>query len=102
LRAQIASLGASGRVALLGSVTDPVATLRSSDVLVVPSRHEGFPSALVEAMSSGLAVVAFTAPAGPREIITDDVDGILVDDGDIDAMADALRRVMTDGALRAR
>jgi glycosyltransferase involved in cell wall biosynthesis len=91
-----------GRVHLAGPVDDPFATLRDSDAFVLPSRHEGFGLALIEAMSSGLPAVAFDCPAGPREIIRDGVDGLLVAEGDVGALSDALVRLLSDTELRER
>ncbi|HEY2723620.1 MAG TPA: glycosyltransferase family 4 protein [Pseudonocardiaceae bacterium] len=75
--------------------------LRSAHVLVLPSRDEGQPMAVLEAMANGLCVVASTA-GGIPDLIVDGTSGVLIPHSDVDALADALRRVLTDHETRAR
>lgn len=102
LEARIEHLGLQGRVWLTGQVDAPEAFLRQADLFVLPSRFEGFPMALCEAMALGLAVVAADCPTGPREIIRDGLDGCLVPAEDPAALAAALEQLMTQADLRAR
>jgi glycosyltransferase involved in cell wall biosynthesis len=71
-------------------------------VYALSSRREGFPLVLIEAMSKGMAVVAFDCPTGPGEVITDGEDGLLVPAEDVPAFSRALSRVIEDEELRRR
>ncbi len=105
-RAALATLiGARGlrdRVRLPGSSPTPHLVLQRAGLFVLPSRVEGFPNALCEAMAAGVAVLATDCPSGPREIVRDGVDGLLVAAGEPSALAGGMTRLLGDEALRAR
>ena len=71
----------------------------TSDFLVMSSHYEGFPMVMIEAMAVGLPVVCFDFLCGPRDIIRPEENGLMVREGDIPALAAAMRRVMEDPAL---
>jgi glycosyltransferase involved in cell wall biosynthesis len=102
LQARARGLGIAGCTRFTGVVTDPVFWLRQADIFVLPSRFEGFPNALLEAMACGLAVAAFDCESGPRAIVRPDHDGVLVPAEDVDALAKTLETLAFDEALRRR
>lgn len=77
------------------------AALSGATLFVLPSYVEGMPMALLEAMSWGLPVIA-TPVGGVPEIVTHEVDGLLVPPGDVAALAAAIARLMRDPLLRER
>lgn len=94
-------LGVSDRLSLLGWVDNPRAYLPQFDIFAMPSRSEGFPLAIVEAMLAGLPVVA-TRVGSVAEAVTDGETGFLVNKDDVDGLAAALRRLRDDPQLRLR
>lgn len=97
----VAELDLQDHVTFTGSSVDVAPFLCATDVFVHPSRAEGMPGALLEAMAAGLACVA-TRIGGTVDIITDGVDGILVEPGDVGGMVAAIARLLGDPALRGR
>ena len=100
LEAQAAELGIADRVLFLGHRTDIPELLAASDVFALPSLYEGSSLAVLEAMAAGRAVVS-SAIGGTDELIDDGETGLLVPPGDAGALAAALRRLLSDSALRA-
>lgn len=96
-----AELGISDRVQLPGWVDHPREWLPSFDVLAMPSRSEGFPLAMVEAMLAARPVVATRVGSIPEAIINEQT-GLLIEKNDVAGLAEALRRLRDDGELRDR
>ena len=100
-RKMLVDLNLKERVELPGWVGPDMvsAYLGDADILALPSHNEGLPMSVLEAMAHGLAIV--TTPVGAiSEAIDDGVSGLLVPPGDVDALADALARIIEDASLR--
>ena len=92
-----ASLGLDlNRCILNDSISDVEKEYLQSSVFVCTSRFEGFGMGIIEAMACGLPVVAFDCLWGPRSIITDGEDGLLVENGNIGKMAETLNSLLQD------
>jgi glycosyltransferase involved in cell wall biosynthesis len=89
------------RVEFIGPVKEVESFYLNSHLFCLPSRWEGFPNALAEAMAHGLPVVGFAGCAGVRQMIRDGQDGLLVPgNGSVDALAESLSLLMRDDARR--
>jgi glycosyltransferase involved in cell wall biosynthesis len=102
LRRQAEELGIADSTHVMGFTSKLHDEFSDSSLYVMSSRKEGFPMVLLEAMSVGLPVVSYDCPTGPRDIIREGVDGYVVPDGDGDALAAALARLMDDPEARKR
>lgn len=92
----------SGSVHLNAPVKNIGDEYARSSFLVMSSNYEGFPMVMIEAMACGLPVVSFDYKCGPRDIISHGDNGLLVSNGDIEGLADAMMRLMGDDGLRRR
>ena len=102
LERQVQQTGLQERVHFLGFRSDPQTFLLQAGVFVLPSRFEGMPNALLEAMAAGLAVIVTDASPGPLEVVEHGVNGWVVPSDDSFALAEALDRLGADPELRAR
>jgi glycosyltransferase involved in cell wall biosynthesis len=98
----VAEHGLEEVVELPGPCADLPGEMEQASVYALSSRFEGFPLVLLEAMGKGMAVVAFDCPTGPRDIIDDHRNGILVPPKDVDAFAAGLLELIEDEELRRR
>ena len=102
LQGMIDERGLQDCVKLNGSTKDIGKEYAESSMLVMSSHYEGFPMVMIEAMACGLPAVCFDFKCGPRDIIQPEENGMIVPDGDIDGLAEAMIRLMKDEELRKR
>lgn len=95
----VADRGLDQAVTFLGLRRDVPRLLAGADLFALSSVHEGVPISVIEAMTQGLPVVA-TDVGALRDLVTDGVDGFLVESGDAAALAERLTRLADDPALR--
>jgi glycosyltransferase involved in cell wall biosynthesis len=96
----VEDLRLSERIHFKGYHNDLNNAMKEHSVFCLSSEFEGFPNVLSEAMASGCACVSFDIVTGPREIIVDGLDGLIVEDQNIDALAEGLRILMGDEKMR--
>lgn len=87
-------LGLRDKIRFCGSTMEPFAAMREADIFVLPSRHEGLPGVLIEALACQCQIVAADCPQGPREILQEGKLGQLVPVEDANALAVAITRVI--------
>jgi len=103
LLSQAMELGLTDRIEWLGQVAhdELSAIYRRADLFVLPSLSEGMPNVVLEAMASGLPILATRVP-GSEELVRDGDNGFLVPAGDIAALGETLSRLLGDANLRRR
>lgn len=96
----ISDLGLEKVVYFMGSVENIPEKMMEYSLYAMTSETECFPMVLLEALSVGLPIVSYDCPNGPRNILQDKTDGVLVSNQDINLFADALMELMEDNAKR--
>jgi glycosyltransferase involved in cell wall biosynthesis len=84
-------LGISEKIVFLGKVSNIDNLLLKSKIFVLASHQEGYPNALCEAMSAGLACISFDIVAGPKDIITNGSNGFLIPDNDLETLSEKMQ-----------
>jgi len=102
LRDLAIQLGLGARVSFPGRVRELSALMKAAMAFILPSRYEGFPNVLLEALAAGVPCVAADGPGAAREILADGAYGLLVPPEDLRALAQAINRITTDSELRRR
>lgn len=102
LEAERDRLGLQGCVEMPGVTSRPGIWVETADAFVLSSRYEGWGIVLLEAMAAGLPVISFDCQWGPREMVDNEKDGLLVENGNVDALAQGLRRLLGDETLRKK
>lgn len=100
MRTLVDSLGLKGKVMLNDATSDIGKEYEASSVFILSSRYEGLPMVLLEAMSYGLAIVTYDCKCGPKDIIDDNRNGVLVEEGNVEKLADAIIGLMDDDGKR--
>ena len=101
LKAMATALGVEPRVRFLGWRTDASALYRAADVCLFPSRYEPLGNVVIQAWAHGLPVVAAESQ-GPKALIEPGKDGLLAPIDDAEGLAEGVRRLLADKALRDR
>lgn len=103
VKGEIARLGIEGRIEHVGWVSGELKddALSRAAVHALPSYHEQLPMSILECMARGIPTLSTRVAAIP-EVVSDGVNGFLIEPGDIDALAERLLRLLTDDALRER
>jgi poly(glycerol-phosphate) alpha-glucosyltransferase len=102
LKSLAGQLGIADRVRFRGFADRPFEIFAGASAAVLSSSFEGFPLVLNEAMAVGTPFIAYDINYGPAEVIRDEVDGLLVPPGDIEALAVAMVRVLGDPDYAAK
>lgn len=100
LQELIERLGVDDRVILGKAETDMKTVYRNASMLALSSRYEGLPMVLLEAQAAGLPIVSFECKCGPKDVIEDGVDGILVEEGNVEKLAEGMLRLIKDDTMR--
>lgn len=87
-------------VSLMGQTNDVEKVYNSSSIFVMSSRYEGLPMVLIEAQTFGLPIISFDCPHGPAEVITHQVNGILVENQNVELLAQAMLGLISDNQKR--
>ena len=102
LEQQAQQLEIAASVCFAGFRSDPLTFMQKAAIFALPSRFEGMPNALLEAMAAGLPSVVSDASPGPLEMVHDGVHGCVVPREDWRAFSEALEKLMLDEGLRER
>lgn len=100
LQHQVEMKNLNSSIKFWGIREDVAEFYRKSSIYILPSYREGMPMVLLEAKSHSLPIVAFDIMTGPREMVQDGVDGFLVEDGNVEEMAQRIIQLIEDPKLR--
>ncbi len=102
LQGLIDNYGLNSQITLKKPTTEIEKVYIEAGILAMSSRYEGLPMILLEGQAYGLPIVSFRCQCGPADVVEDGVTGFLVPEGDVQALADRLERLMTDELLRKK
>ncbi|MET3114436.1 glycosyltransferase involved in cell wall biosynthesis [Pedobacter sp. CG_S7] len=98
----ITKLNLQNRVYLVGAKNELLDYYKQAELFVLPSRNEGYPNALIEAMSNGCACVAMNCEFGPSEIIKNGVNGLLVENNNIHLLSKAIFKILINPIFKEK
>lgn len=90
------------KIEFIGFVKNISKIMHQSSIFILPSRFEGLPMVLIEAMSQGMACISYDCKTGPSDIIEDNVNGLLIEDQNMIKMQDGLYNLIESESLRQR
>lgn len=102
LQKQIEESNMEKYISLMGSTDDMPSKYKNASFFVLSSRFEGFSMVLAEALSYNLPVVSFNCPTGPSDFVTNEFNGLMIENGDVDALSQAIKRMIESPELRSR
>lgn len=94
--------GIANNCILEGPTNDILSKYAASSCNVLTSKNEGFPMVIIEAMSCGLPVVSYTCPCGPKDIINDGIDGLLVENGNEAQLVEKICTIIENEEMRKK
>lgn len=100
LTSLIEELGLSECVRIFNPINDIVNAYLEHSALILSSRYEGLPMVILEAMSCGLPIIAYTCKCGPKDVISNGIDGFLVEEGNIEDLANKIVQIIENTDLR--
>ena len=100
LQDSINQLNLQHKVSLVGLIDDIEYLYKQASIFVLSSRSEGFPGVLCEAMGYGCSSIAFNCPTGPKEIISHNQNGLLVEANNIPLLSQAINQLINDDEKR--
>ncbi|MCH7388473.1 glycosyltransferase family 4 protein [Acinetobacter modestus] len=95
-------LGIENKLYFHGNRQNPFPIMKQAEIFVLPSRIEGFPNVLLEALCTGMACISFNCPSGPSDLIKNDENGLLVEAENLNALASAIEYMILNPDLRKR
>lgn len=102
LQGLIDNYGLNSQITLKKTTTEIEKVYIEAGILAMSARYEGLPMILLEGQAYGLPIVSFRCQCGPADVVEDGVTGFLVPEGDVQALADRLERLMSDELLRKK
>ena len=99
LKKRIEELQINSLVHLLGFKSDVVSYIKQAEFLALTSKYEGFSMVVLEALAAGIPAVSFDCETGPKEMIVDEYNGLLVENQNFEKFKEAMNRMVNDKVL---